>query len=89
MLFARINVYSIENSMVTFVIEQMRKHRKLYIAVGAVIVLFVVLTGVYTNALADRGNILIPVYALAVVLYLALYSLLKNKKEGGVLRQPV
>jgi cytochrome bd ubiquinol oxidase subunit II len=56
--------------------------RKLYIAVGAVIVLFVVLTGVYTNALADRGNILIPVYALAVVLYLALYSLLKNKKEG-------
>ena len=56
--------------------------RKLYIAVGTVIVLFVVLTGVYTNAFADRGNILIPVYALAIVLYLALYSLLKNKKEG-------
>ena len=42
----------------------------------------VVSTGVYTNALADRGNILIPAYALAIVLYLALYSLLKNKKEG-------
>lgn len=56
--------------------------QKLYIACAAVIVLFVVLTGVYTEAFTDRGSILIPLFAVAIVLYLALYSLLKNKKEG-------
>ncbi|WP_338470541.1 cytochrome d ubiquinol oxidase subunit II [Niallia sp. XMNu-256] len=56
--------------------------KKIYLPLGAVIILFVVLTGVYTNALAERGNILIPLYGVAVILYLALFTLLKNKKEG-------
>ncbi len=56
--------------------------KKIYWALGAVIVLFIALTGIYTNALVDRGNILIPIYGLAVILYIALYSLLNNKKEG-------
>jgi len=55
---------------------------KIYLALGAVIALFVILTGIYTDALAEKGAILIPVYALAIVLYLVLFSLLKNKKEG-------
>ncbi|WP_428909408.1 cytochrome d ubiquinol oxidase subunit II [Niallia sp. Krafla_26] len=56
--------------------------QKIYLSLGAVLVLFIVLTGVYTNAFADRGNILIPVYAAAVILYLTLFTLLKHKKEG-------
>ena len=56
--------------------------KKLFLACAVVVVLFVVLTGIYTNAFADKGNILIPLYALAIILYLALYPLLKNKKEG-------
>lgn len=56
--------------------------QKLYIACAVVIVLFVALTGVYTEALAEKGSILIPLYALAIVLYLLLFSFLKNKKEG-------
>lgn len=56
--------------------------KKIYWALGGVIVLFVALTGFYTTALVDRGNILIPIYALAVILYIGLYALLNNKKEG-------
>lgn len=55
---------------------------KMYIATGAVIVLFVVLTAFYTEAFTEKGAILIPVYGLAVVLYLLLFPLLRNKKEG-------
>ena len=55
---------------------------KMYIATGAVVVLFTVLTAVFTDAFVKRGAILIPVYAVAIVLYLALYPLLRNKKEG-------
>lgn len=63
--------------------ERARKAaQKIYIACAAVVVLFVALTGVYTNALSERGTILIPLYAAAIVLYLVLFSLLKNKKEG-------
>lgn len=56
--------------------------RKMYIVTGAVIVLFVALTAVYTDAFANRGAILIPVYGVAVLLYLLLYKLLKDRKEG-------
>lgn len=56
--------------------------RKLYWITGAAIVLFVVCTGIFTDAFANRGNILIPVYGAAVVLYLALWPMLKNRKEG-------
>ncbi|KYC60721.1 cytochrome d ubiquinol oxidase subunit II [Heyndrickxia coagulans] len=55
---------------------------KMYIATGAVVVLFTILTAVFTDAFVKRGAILIPVYAVAIVLYLALYPLLRNKKEG-------
>lgn len=56
--------------------------RKLYWITGAAIVLFVVCTGIFTDAFANRGNILIQVYGAAVVLYLALWPMLKNRKEG-------
>lgn len=56
--------------------------KKIYWALGVVIVLFVALTAVYTNAFVDRGAILIPVYALSIILYIALYGLLNNRKEG-------
>lgn len=55
---------------------------KMYVAAGAVVVLFAILTAVFTDAFVKRGAILIPVYAVAIVLYLALYPLLRNKKEG-------
>lgn len=55
---------------------------KMYMAAGAVVVLFAILTAVFTDALVKRGAILIPVYAVAIVLYLGLYPLLRNKKEG-------
>lgn len=55
---------------------------KMYIATGAVIVLFVVLTFIFTDVIANRGAVLIPVYLLAVVLYLLLYNFLKKNKEG-------
>ncbi|KYC69989.1 cytochrome d ubiquinol oxidase subunit II [Heyndrickxia coagulans] len=55
---------------------------KMYMAAGAVVVLFAVLTAVFTDAFVKRGAILIPVYAVAIVLYLGLYPLLRNKKEG-------
>jgi cytochrome bd ubiquinol oxidase subunit II len=55
---------------------------KIYWVTGAVIVLFVVLTGIFTDAYANRGAIIIPMYAVAVLLYLALYKTVKDKKEG-------
>ncbi|WP_077216130.1 cytochrome d ubiquinol oxidase subunit II [Bacillus kwashiorkori] len=55
---------------------------KLYIVTGAVVVLFTVLTALYTDIFTNRGVILIPMYAAAIVLYLLLLPLLRNKKEG-------
>ncbi|GER69853.1 cytochrome bd ubiquinol oxidase subunit 2 [Weizmannia acidilactici] len=55
---------------------------KMYVAAGAVVILFTILTAVFTDAFVKRGAILIPLYAVAIVLYLALYPLLRNKKEG-------
>lgn len=56
--------------------------RQIYIATGAMIVIFVICTSIFTNAFSEKGTYLIPVYALAIVLYFALHPLLKNKKEG-------
>ena len=56
--------------------------RKIYIACAAVIVLFVILTGVYTDAFTEKGAILIPLYVVAIALYLLLFPLLRKKKEG-------
>jgi cytochrome d ubiquinol oxidase subunit II len=55
---------------------------KMYLGAGAVVILFIALTAVFTDAFVKKGAILIPVFALAVVLYLALYPLLRGKKEG-------
>ena len=56
--------------------------KKIFIACGAVIVLFVVLTGIYTDALTEKGSVLIPLYVIAIVLYLMLFLSLMQKKEG-------
>lgn len=55
---------------------------KLFFVTALVVVLFIGLTVVYTDVFNTRGWLLIPVYGLAVILYLAIYPLLKNKKEG-------
>jgi len=63
--------------------ERARKlAQKIYLVSGVVVVLFVALTAVYTDAFINRGAILIPLYVLAIVLYLLLFPLLRNKKEG-------
>ncbi|MGG0717223.1 cytochrome d ubiquinol oxidase subunit II [Robertmurraya massiliosenegalensis] len=59
-----------------------RLAQKVYLATGVVVVLFVVLTYVYTDAFTDRGTILFPLYIMAIALYLALYPLLKKRREG-------
>lgn len=56
--------------------------QKIYLVTGAVIVLFVALTAVYTDAFTNRGAILIPMYVVAIVLYALLFPLLRNKREG-------
>lgn len=56
--------------------------QKVYIATGIVIVLFVALTAVYTDAFTEKGAIIIPLYSIAVALYAALLPLLRKKKEG-------
>lgn len=55
---------------------------KMYIATAVVIVLFVGLTAVFTDAYTDRGTILIPLYIVAILLYLLLFRFLRNSKEG-------
>lgn len=55
---------------------------KVYVAAGAAVVLFVALTGVYTDAFTAKGTFLIPMYGAAIALYLLLYPLLLSKKEG-------
>ncbi|MFO1443175.1 cytochrome d ubiquinol oxidase subunit II [Bacillus sp. Bva_UNVM-123] len=63
--------------------ERARKMaQKIYFVTGAVIVLFVALTAIYTDAFSNRGAILIPMYGAAIVLYVLLFPLLRNKREG-------
>ncbi|MFS0862661.1 cytochrome d ubiquinol oxidase subunit II [Fredinandcohnia sp. 179-A 10B2 NHS] len=63
--------------------ERARKMaQKIYLVCAAVIVLFVVLTAIYTNAFIEKGSILIPLYAVAIVLYVILFGFLRQKREG-------
>ena len=63
--------------------ERARKSAlKWYAFTGILVILFMVLTGVYTEAFTSKGMFIIPLYALAVVLYGALFPLLRSKKEG-------
>lgn len=55
---------------------------KIYWFTGVLILLFVALTGMYTNAFTKHAVINITIYALVIVVYLALYPLIKGKKEG-------
>ena len=55
---------------------------KMYWVTGAVIILFMILTGVFTNAYTDRGTIIIPMYVVALLIYIALSRFIKREKEG-------
>lgn len=55
---------------------------KMYLWTGLVVVLFGVLTITNTNAFHDKGIILYPIFGIIIALYLALFPLLRNKKEG-------
>lgn len=55
---------------------------KLYYVIGAALVLFVVLTYVFTDVFSNNGLLSAIIYALVVVLYVALLPLLKGQKEG-------
>ncbi|MBS4198387.1 cytochrome d ubiquinol oxidase subunit II [Bacillus sp. FJAT-49732] len=55
---------------------------KMYLLGGGVIILFTVLTGLYTDAFSDKGIIFYPLYSVAIILYLVLFPLLRHKKEG-------
>ncbi|MBS4224670.1 cytochrome d ubiquinol oxidase subunit II [Lederbergia citrea] len=59
-----------------------REAQKWYAISGGVIILFTILTAVYTEAFSEKGSILIPMYTLVIILYGVLFSLLRNKKEG-------
>ncbi len=48
---------------------------------AAVIVLFVILTGVYTDAFTEKGAILIPLYAVAIVLLLTTLPIIEEEKR--------
>lgn len=56
--------------------------KKIYWWVGAAIILFLALTAMETTVFADKGTILIPVFAVAVVLYALLYVFLRKDREG-------
>lgn len=57
--------------------------RKIYLLTGAVLLLFVALTGLYTDAFSSRkAMITILIYSVVILLYLALFPLLKKEKEG-------
>ncbi|GIN13730.1 cytochrome bd ubiquinol oxidase subunit 2 [Shouchella clausii] len=55
---------------------------KMYLATGFVVALFMILTTIYTEAFAEKGWVLYPLYGFVLILYLLLYPLLRNKKEG-------
>ncbi|MGG0644678.1 cytochrome d ubiquinol oxidase subunit II [Sporosarcina gallistercoris] len=55
---------------------------KIYWATGAVIIAFVALTAVYTEAFADRGPILIPLFAVVFVLYAFLHRFIAKGREA-------
>ncbi len=55
---------------------------KIYWAAGASILLFVGLTAVYTDAFTDRGAILVPLFAVVLVLYALLHRLIAKGREG-------
>lgn len=55
--------------------------KKIYYACGAIIVLFVSLTALYTPAFSEKGLYIIPMFSAVILLYLLLLPLLKQKRE--------
>ena len=56
---------------------------KMFIPTAAVVVLYVILTAVYTGVFGEgKAMLTIPIWALAILLYLAMYPLLKKKKDN-------
>ncbi|MCJ7843336.1 cytochrome d ubiquinol oxidase subunit II [Lederbergia sp. NSJ-179] len=55
---------------------------KMYLATGGMVILFTVLTAVYTEAFSEKGWILYPLYGVVILLYVSLYRFLQHKKEG-------
>ncbi len=56
---------------------------KWFIPTAAVVVLYVVLTFIYTGVFGpEKGKFTIPIYAVAILLYLGMYVLLKKRREG-------
>ncbi|GKV66445.1 MULTISPECIES: cytochrome d ubiquinol oxidase subunit II [unclassified Sporosarcina] len=55
---------------------------KVYALTGVFILLFMIFTYFDTNAFTDRGAIIIPMYAAAILLYGLLFFFLKTKREG-------
>lgn len=55
---------------------------KVYAVTGVVVLLFIAFTYIDTDAFADKGAILWPMYIAAVVLYGLLFFFLKGKREG-------
>lgn len=56
--------------------------RKVFGLTGLALLFFVVMTWLDTNAIAEKGSILIPLYGVAILFYVALFFLLRAKKEG-------
>lgn len=63
--------------------ERARKMaQRIYLVCAAVILLFVVLTAIYTDAFTEKGSILIPLYIVAIALYGILFGFLRQNREG-------
>lgn len=56
--------------------------QKIYALTGLLLVVFTALTVVYTDAFAEKGMFLIPMYIVAGIVYIALLPLLRKGKEG-------
>lgn len=56
--------------------------QKMYALTGVLLVVFTVLTAVYTEAFTAKGMYLIPMYIVAAIVYIALLPLLRKGKEG-------
>lgn len=60
----------------------LKEAKRWYFITGALFILFTVLTAVYTEVFTEKGHLLIPIYVVAVLLYGALFFLLRGRKEG-------
>lgn len=63
--------------------ERARKQaQKIYALTGLLLVVFTVLTVIYTDAFTEKGMFLIPMYVLVGIVFIALLPFLRKGKEG-------